>query len=172
MSRAVFLTSAAARATPRVCSRVSGDEMPTDATISPCGSRIGAATHLTSSRYSPSSSANPSTRTCAQTRARRVSDLTRRAGVDPQRRPPEQLAQGVEIAVGEQRLAVRRAVQRREFAGLPRHGHHLADGDVVVDEEHLDALADREVRRLAERGRQVLQVMVEERAQHGAPVAA
>ena len=63
MARAVFLTSAAARATPRVCSRVSGDEMPTEATISPCGSRIAAATHLTSSRYSPSSSANPSTRT-------------------------------------------------------------------------------------------------------------
>src|SRR6185503_1164931 len=76
MARAVFLTSAAARATPRVCSRVNGDEMPTDATISPCGSRIGAATHLTSSRYSPSSSAYPSTRTCAHTWARRVTDLT------------------------------------------------------------------------------------------------
>src|SRR6266550_3878156 len=53
MARAVFRTSAAARTTPRVCSRLRGDEMPTDATISPCGSRIGAATHVTSSRYSP-----------------------------------------------------------------------------------------------------------------------
>jgi hypothetical protein len=35
-----------------VCSRVSGEEMPTDATISPWGSRIGAATHRTSSMYS------------------------------------------------------------------------------------------------------------------------
>ena len=64
------------------------------------------------------------------------------------------------------------AVQRREFAGLPRHRDDLAGGDVVIDEEHLDPFADREVRRLAERRRQVLQVVVEERAQHGAPVAA
>jgi hypothetical protein len=49
---------------------------------------------------------------------------------------------------------------------------HLACGDVVVDEEHLDPLADGKVRRLAEGGRQVLQVVMEERAQHGAPVAA
>src|SRR4030095_12875717 len=48
IARAVFLTSVAARATPRVCSRVSGEEIPTEATISPCGSRIGAATHRTS----------------------------------------------------------------------------------------------------------------------------
>ena len=83
MARAVFRTSAPARARPRASSRVSGDEMPTDATISPSGSRIG-----------------------------------------------------------------------------------------VVDEEHLDPLVDGEMRRLAERGRQILQVVVKERAEHGAPVAA
>ena len=76
MARAVFRTSDVARATPRVCSRLRGDEMPTDATISPSGSRIGAATHVTSSRYSPASSANPSTRACAHTTARRVIDRT------------------------------------------------------------------------------------------------
>ena len=83
---AVFFTSAAARATPRVCSRVSGDEMPTDATISPCGSRIGAATQRTSSMYSPSSSANPSTRTCAHDARETRHRPTRRARVDLQRR--------------------------------------------------------------------------------------
>jgi hypothetical protein len=70
---AAALTSAAARAIRLACSRVTGDEMPTDATISPCGSRIGAATHLTSAMYSPSSMANPSVRTRPQTRASLVS---------------------------------------------------------------------------------------------------
>ena len=68
--------AAAARAMARLGRRVTGDEMPTDATMSPCKSRIGAATHRTSSMYSPSSSANPLARTCAHTVARRITDFT------------------------------------------------------------------------------------------------
>ena len=64
------------------------------------------------------------------------------------------------------------AMQRREFAGLPCHRHDLPHGDVMVDEEHLDAFTNREVRGLAQRRRQVLQVMVEEGAEHGAAIPA
>ena len=47
------------------------------------------------------------------------------------------------------------AVKWRELASLPRDRHHLPGGDMVIDEEHLDPLANGEVRRLAERGRQL-----------------
>ena len=78
--------------------------------------------------------------------------------------------QGGTIVVGEQRLAMRGAVQRCEFPGLPGDGDDLPDGNLMVDEEHFDALAHREMRRLTQRGGELLQVVVEERPEHCAPV--
>ena len=148
----------------RVCSRVTGDEMPTEATISPCGSRIGAATHLHFLDVLPivdRESVDADLRADAgETRHR----LHRPAGVDLQRLASEQVREGGQIAVGEQRLAVRGAVQRRVFSRLSGDGDDLPRRDLMVDEEHLDALANREVRRLAQRRGEVLQVVMEERA--------
>ena len=86
----------------------------------------------------------------------------RGARVDRQPPAPEQIPERGEIAVGEQRLAVRGAVQRREFPGLAGDGDDLPGGDLVIDEEHLDALAYREVRRLAERRGELLQLVMKE----------
>ena len=49
-------------------------------------------------------------------------------------------------------------------------GDDLPRGDLVVDEEYLDALAHREVRRLAERRGELLQVVVKEHPEHVAAV--
>src|SRR5205814_2110835 len=97
--------------------------------------------------------------------------LERPARVGVQRSTAEQLPRGSEIAVGEQRLPMRGAVQRRELAGLARDRDHLTGGDMVIDEEDLDPLADGVMRGLAEPGRQILEEVVEERGQHVAPVA-
>jgi hypothetical protein len=43
---------------------------------------------------------------------------------------------------------------------------------MVIDEDHLDPLANGEVRRLAERGRQLLQEVVKELGQRVAPAPA
>jgi hypothetical protein len=56
-----------------------------------------------------------------------------------ERRPPEQLLQLRDVEVGKQRLAMRRAVQRRKLAGLAGHGDHVLGWRVVVDEERLTA---------------------------------
>jgi len=76
MARAATTTSAAARATLFARRRVTGDEMPTEATMLPSGSRIGAATQVTSAMYSPSSNANPSARARSQVRASFETDVT------------------------------------------------------------------------------------------------
>ena len=141
---AAAITSAAALRLRCRENRVSGAEMPTDATISPFTSRIGAATQRNSSAYSPSSMAKPSTRICAHDLREfgQRDDGVLRVGVE--RGPSEQRLQLVEIEVGEQRLAVRGAVERHELAGLPRHRDHLPGRRVVIDEERLAALADRQ----------------------------
>ena len=52
-----------------------GEKIPTEATISPCWSRIGAAMQRSSSMYSASSSANPSSRTRPHTRPSVVNEV-------------------------------------------------------------------------------------------------
>src|SRR5690349_22761150 len=52
---------------------------------------------------------------------------SRRSRIALQRRAPEQFAQRVAITVGQQRLAVRGAVQRREFSGLSRSEEHTSE---------------------------------------------
>ena len=55
---------------------------------------------------------------------------TRGARVDRQPPAPEQIPERGEIAVGEQRLALRGAVQRRDFPGLAGDGDDLPGGDL------------------------------------------
>ena len=54
-----------------------------------------------------------------------------------------------ESEVGEQGLAVRRAMQRHQLAGLPGHDDALVAGGMVIDEEDFASFADGEVRGLS-----------------------
>ena len=74
----------------------------------------------------------------------------------------EQDLQTVEIEVGEQRLAMSRAMQWREFARLPGDRDDLTRRRVMVDEERLAAFEHHEVRRLFERRRQVSKELMKE----------
>src|SRR5262249_53409297 len=73
-------------------------------------------------------------------------------------------------AIGEDRLAVRGAVQRNQLAGAARDDDAASGGRVVVDEQRRAALANGQVRRLAGLIRQRFQALVAERDQAIGPV--
>ncbi len=99
---------------------------------------------------------------------RQRDDRVPRIGVE--RHGSEQRFQRVEIHIGHQRLAMGGAVERHELAGLSHHRDDMAVRRVMVDEEHLGALAHGDVRGLADLRRQRAQVFVKERAEQGAAV--
>ena len=82
---------------------------------------------------------------------------------------PKSADQFLLVEIRQQRLAVRRAIERHRFAGLSGNGDHVI-GDRVVDEERLPAFADRQVRGLVGLAGQLLQVLARHPDQHGAPI--
>ena len=110
----------------------------------------------TSSRYSRSSMEKPRPRTLGA----RLGEVRQRdagaGGVTLERSGAVEGLQFRESEVGEQRLAVRGAVQWHPFAGLPGDDDALVAGGVVIDEKDFAPVANGEMRGFSRAGGECL----------------
>jgi len=94
----------------------------------------------------------------------------RACGVPLERRRAIEGLQFCQPEVGEQRLAVRGAVQRHQLAGLTGDDDALVAGGIVIDEKDFASFTNGEMSGFSRPGRECLDRLMADADQHPAPV--